>query len=328
MKVDKLPKPEAKNDYSTPMENDLDKIIWPVKAPFGFFGAKTRIAKKIIEHLPPHNCWIELFCGSAALTMAKKPAPIEILNDADDRIINFFEQLRKRPKDLCEAVALTPYAKTEYDNFFRDEHKITRFEKARRFLVANMMAINATPASRSGFSYSQSYTRGGREARVNRWYNLPERLEQVVERLRSVRVENRDGIKLLSMFRYRPATLVYVDPPYFMKRWGTYEIDANNEQFHIELLKLCRKSKCMLVISGYDNDLYNEMLTAKRGWEKIEIKAQTKNHKGKQFSRTEVLWKNANAVKALKTGRIPIRLSAKEKKVKKINPERKYGTQK
>lgn len=311
-------------DYSTPLDNDLDKIKWPVKAPFGFYGAKTRIAKKIIENIPRHNCWVELFCGSAALTMAKEPAPIEIINDADDRIINFFEQLRKKPKKLCEAVALTPYAKAEYENYFRDEHKVSKFEKARRFLVANMMAINATPASLSGFSYSQSYTRCGREARVSRWYNLPKRIEDVVERLRSVRVENRNGIELLNMFRYRPATLVYLDPPYLMKRKQTYELDANNEQFHIDLLKLCRKSKCMLLISGYDNDLYNDYLTAKRGWEKVSIKAYTKNHNGKQLSRTEVLWKNAMTAKALKTGRVPIRLSAREKRLKKINPERKY----
>jgi DNA adenine methylase len=323
MKVSPMPK--HKTDYSTPIKNDLDKIKWPVKAPFGFFGAKTRISKKIIEHIPPHNCWVELFCGSAALTMAKEPAPIEIINDVDDRIINFFEQLRKKPKELCESIALTPYARAEYENYFRDEHKIGKFEKARRFLVANMMAINATPATSSGFSYSQSYARQGREARVNRWYNLPDRMEQVVERLRSVRVENRDGIDLLSMFRYRPATLVYLDPPYLMKRWHSYEIDANNdEQFHIDLLKLCRKSKCMLLISGYDNDLYNDYLTAKRGWEKIKFKTSTKVATGKQYSRTEVLWKNTKAVKALNTQRVPIRLSDYEKTNKKINPERKY----
>lgn len=311
-------------DYSTPLENDLDKIKWPVKAPFGFYGAKTRIAKKIIKNIPPHNCWVELFCGSAALTMAKKPAPIEIINDADHRIINFFEQLRKNPKKLCESVALTPYARAEYDNFFRDEHKISKFEKARRFLVANMMAINATPASLGGFSYSQSYARGGREARVNRWYNLPKRMEDVVERLRSVRVENRCGIELLKMFRFRPATLVYLDPPYLVKRKHQYELDANVEEFHIELLKLCRKSKCMLLISSYDSELYNDYLTVNKGWEKSTINASTKNHNGLQLSRTEVLWKNAPAAKALKNKRVPIRLSAYEKKHKKINPERKY----
>ena len=86
------------------------------------------------------------------------------------------------------------------------------FEKARHLLVADMMAIDAAPASRRGFSYPQSYSRYGRKARVNGRYNLPERLAVVVERLRSVRGASRDGVELLAMSRYRPAMLVYLDP--------------------------------------------------------------------------------------------------------------------
>ena len=81
------------------------------------------------------------------------------------------------------------------------------------------MTINGVNGSQnSGFSFSQSYTRGDKEARVNRWYNLPERLAKVVERLRGVRIENRDACKIVEMFQDRPATLVYLDPPYFVKR--------------------------------------------------------------------------------------------------------------
>ena len=47
-----------------------------MKPAFGYYGAKVRIASQIINSLPPHNAWVEAFCGSAALTLAKKPAPI------------------------------------------------------------------------------------------------------------------------------------------------------------------------------------------------------------------------------------------------------------
>ena len=81
-----------------------------------------------------------------------------------------------------------------------------------------MMTVNGTvDGTRSGFSFSQSYSREEREARVNRWYNLPDRLESIVKRLRNVRIEQRDARELLRMFSDRPATLVYLDPPYFTK---------------------------------------------------------------------------------------------------------------
>jgi len=224
--------------YTTALGNDVDKLKWPVKSPFGYYGSKARIAKQIIENIPPHNAWVEVFCGSAAITLAKKPAPIEVINDIDDQIVNLFQQLRTNSKKLCEAIALTPYARSEYQKARLNETNISPLEKARRFLVATMMTVNATYANKSGFSVSHSYTRGNKEARVNRWYNLPDRLEQVIERLRSVRIENRDAKDIVLMFQNRPATVVYLDPPYFVKRDKGYTIDANDRDFHEELLEI------------------------------------------------------------------------------------------
>ena len=55
-----------------PVLDDVD-----ARAAFGYFGSKLRLAPQILSNLPPHNCWVELCCGSAALTMAKKRAYIE-----------------------------------------------------------------------------------------------------------------------------------------------------------------------------------------------------------------------------------------------------------
>ncbi len=310
--------------YVTPTHTDASIKAKPVRAPFGYYGAKQRLARRIVETLPPHNAWVEGFCGSAALTLAKKPVPIEVINDLDGQIVNLFEQLRTNSKALCEAVSLTPYAREEFETAREAEDGLHPLERARRFLVATMMTVNATYGSASsGFSFSQSYARGGKEARVNRWYNLPERLDKVVERLRGVRVENRDACELLRMIADRPATLVYLDPPYYTKRDHRYIIDANDRQFHADLLKECRKSRCMLLISGYQNDLYDEFLTPGKGWTKSEIETHTRDTTGKDYARTEVLWMNASYCKAQKTGRIPIRLTKKERQENKVNPSRK-----
>jgi len=273
--------------------------------------------------LPPHNAWVEGFCGSAALTLAKPAAPIEIINDLNNEIVNLFEQLRDRPKKLCEAVALTPYANVEFDKCRVSKGNASKIERARRFLVQTMMTVNGTvECSRTGFSFSQSYARENREARVNRWYNLPERLETIVERLRNVRVENKDARSLLKSFADRPATLVYLDPPYFTKREHGYVIDANDKEFHEELLDICVKAKCMILLSGYANGLYKRRLTTELGWKTRTIKTVTRDTAGKEYDRTEVLWVNGQFVKARENGRVPVRLSQKEKRNDKINPRR------
>jgi DNA adenine methylase len=196
-------------------------------------------------------------------------------------------------------------------------------ERARHFLISSMMAINgAFGKERGGFSYSDSYARNGREARVNRWYNLPKRISKVAERLRSVRVENKDARKLLKQYLKKPATLIYLDPPYFADRTNGYNHDANNEKFHRELLKLATRANCMIFISGYANDLYEELLTKKRGWSRKMIKATTRDSSGQIHKRTEVVWMNKHFQKAQKTNQIAIALTKKESKQKKLNPSR------
>ncbi len=299
-----------------------------VRTPFGYFGSKQRLATRIASSLPPHNAWVEAFCGSAAVTLVKKPAPIEIINDLDRQVVNFFNQLRSHPEELCKAVELTPYAREEYEITKTLDETPDDLEQARRFLIASMMTVNGAFGSNhsgqnnSGFSYSQSYSRSGVEARVSRWNSLPARLMKVVQRLKNVRVDHRDARELLKMFIDRPATLAYLDPPYLMNRSHGYKMDANEEVFHRELLHLCCRARCMVMISGYDNPLYSSILTRQKGWRRVEMETKTRDTRGKDHSRTEVLWKNRACVSAERKSCVPIRLTAEERKQNKVNPAR------
>jgi hypothetical protein len=80
----------------------------------------------------------------------------------------------------------------------------------------------------------------------------------------------------------------------------------------------------MLLISGYDNELYNDRLSARDGWKRVSIKTHTRDTRGKDYARTEILWKNKHFVKAEKTGKVPIRLTKQEIEENKINPPRKW----
>jgi DNA adenine methylase len=290
---------------------------------FGYYGAKVRLAQKIVSMLPPHNAWVEAFCGSAAVTLAKAPAPIEVINDTDGEIVNLFRQLRRDPDELCRLVALTPYAREEFRLARNSQSKhLSAMERARRFLVAAMMTVNGTSGSKhSGFSFSNSYTRSGKEARVSRWYNLPARIELVVERLRSVRVESLDALELIEDYLDRPASLLYLDPPYFTDREHGYKTDAREEVFHSQLLKLVRESDCMLLISGYDSELYRDLLDGKRGWKAVEVQVKTRATSGKDFARTEIFWMNKRFADA-KNGRVAIALTKTEENQQKVNPRR------
>jgi DNA adenine methylase len=291
---------------------------------FGYYGCKQRLSSRIVTDLPPHNAWVEASCGSAAVTLAKEPAPIEVINDLDGEIVNFFRQLRGHTTKLTRQILLTPYSRQELENSRAPVDGISDIEKARRFFVRAMMAINGSFGdAKGGFSFSNSYSRRGKEARVSRWGSTIEQLGKVAARLRNVRIENRDALKLFKDFADRPATLVYFDLPYLGDRLPGYEVDETSIEYHERLLVSAIKAKCMIFISGYENELYDTYLTENRGWDKRLIETTTRGHNGKDADRIEVIWSNKPFQRAVASGRVPIRLSAREKKLNKINPKRK-----
>ena len=290
---------------------------------FGYFGSKLRIAAKMYDKLPPHNAWVELFCGSAAMTLAKEPAPLEVINDINGEIVNFYEQLRNRGDDLLRRIELTPYARAELERARNKPIARSKVERARRFFIAAMMAVNGSFGEvKGGFSVSNSYSRNGMEARVNRWNRMPEYLLTVIDRLRRVRIERKDALTLFGEFANRPATLAYLDPPYLGDRLPGYDHDEDSEEFHEKLLKAALKAKCMVFISGYNSDLYNDLLTTGKGWRKKTMKAITKGNNGKCLDRDEVIWFNSVYREANRTKRVPIELRRKENKNRKVNPTR------
>lgn len=295
----------------------------PLRAPFGYYGAKQRLALRIVRELPPHNAWAEAFCGSAALTLAKKPAPIEVINDINGDIVNFFRQLRDHSTEMRGLLKLTPYAREEFERARLREGELSNLERARRFFVTAMMAINGCfGEAKGGFSFSNSYARRGMEARVSRWKTMPDYLGLVADRLSHVRIEKKDAIKLLSDFTNRPATLVYLDPPYLADRERGYDHDQFSEEYHERLLNAAITAKCMVFLSGYENDLYKDYLTHASGWHKRRIKTATRGHNGRDSEREEIIWYNQQYGDAVRSGRVPIHLSAEERRYKKLNPER------
>jgi len=306
------------------LKNKIDKPYKKIAPPFGYFGSKNKIAIELCKHLPPHNCWVDAFCGSSAVTLAKPAAPIEIINDINGEIVNLFRQLRNNSKKLREQIELTPYAELELLNARNNNgEEIDDLEKARQFLVKSMMAINGSFGnSKGGFSYSDSYSRNSKEARVNRWNNLPERLNKVVDRLKNIRIEQKDAKKIIQRFENRPATLIYLDPPYLGDRVNGYENEGNDYNFHLDLLNVITKSNSMIFLSGYKNELYNDLLTENNGWKIKEIDTTTQGANGISKKRTEVVWMNKHFVEALKSNQVPIVLDGKEKQNNKLNPKR------
>jgi DNA adenine methylase len=101
---------------------------------------------------------VEPYGGGASVLLRKPRSYAEVYNDLDGEIVNLFTVLRDRGEELCQKVALTPFARAEFDLSYQPVGEPV--EQARRTLVRTAAgyggnAFSPTKAARperTGFS--------------------------------------------------------------------------------------------------------------------------------------------------------------------------------
>lgn len=251
-----------------------------MKAILKYPGGKWRIAEWIISYFPEHKVYVEPYFGSGACFFKKQSLYIETINDIDGNIVNLFRVCRDYPEELAKAINLTPFSRDEFINC--NTPSDNPIEQARRTLVRYHQSFGTSNSSKNSWRNVQTYG-GPRVATM--WNCLPEIIVNCCERLKEAQIENSDALKLIERYNDEN-TLIYCDPPYLqeLRKKNMYKHEMNNEQ-HIELLKVLKTSKSKIILSGYDNDLYNSELS---GWTTAE--KQTIAQMG--LHRTEKLWMN------------------------------------
>ena len=66
--------------------------LHPMSSPIiPWMGGKRRLADRLIPLFPPHECYVEVFAGGAALYFLRpQPAPVEVLNDINGDLVNLY----------------------------------------------------------------------------------------------------------------------------------------------------------------------------------------------------------------------------------------------
>jgi DNA adenine methylase len=286
----------------------------PVKPLVPYYGGKSiRLAKIIVSKMPAHRIYCEAFGGAAGVLMAKQPSEVEIYNDLSNGMVSLFKVVRDEAlcKELIRLLELTPHARAEWKECqglvsSPAFEGLDPVEKARVVYVTLSQSFTGTMTN-GGWSF------GGVKYTSNvatHFYNSLENIAAVQKRLRTVQIECQDALTILERWD-SPDTLFYLDPPYV---WSTrsqkskgrkqYEHEMEDSQ-HRDLLDFCLKAKGMIILSGYDSELYTEAL-AGAGWyyETEEAFATSAVYtlanglKGKSpelTKRTEYLWLNPAA---------------------------------
>lgn len=259
-----------------------------------YHGGKFRMAPWITGFFPPHRCYVEPFGGAASVLLHKRRSYAEVYNDLDGDIVNFFRVLRDpaQLEQLVAACVLTPYAREEFLQAY--DHSDAPVERARRLAIRASMGFGSAGATRGGTGFRVDTRRKfGTAQQV--WARYPEHLAAIGQRFTEVLVENRPAIEIIDQHDGSD-TLIYADPPYVLSTRDPRASYANSGYYrhemrdvdHIELLQALLACRGMVAISGYDNEIYNDMLS---GWERHETKARISAGRGTAL-RMETVWLN------------------------------------
>lgn len=251
-------------------------------------GSKWRIAEWIISHFPEHKVYCEPFFGSGAVFFNKKPVYTETINDLDGNVVNLFRVCRDHPEELARLIEMTPFARDEFQACY--EKSDDPIEQARRTIVRYHQSFGTSNSSRNSWKNVQTY--GGPRC-ATMWNYLPASIMECVGRLKEAQIENIDAVELIRRYDDKN-TLIYCDPPYLqsLRKRSMYACEMDDKK-HMKLLNVLKKSRSMIVISGYDSELYNRELAC---WstDTIETTAQF------GLQRTEKIWANFEFDRQLK----------------------------
>ena len=190
--------------------------------PISYIGGKRAIANQIIATFPEHTTYVEAFAGGAQVFFHKEPSKVEVLNDLDGEMVNFFRICQQHYEELVRYLRFVLVSRKWHELLkATDPAMLTDIQRAARHLC---LLKN---------SYASLVLRMNYKCHVVQPPGLnPERLPEVIEethkRLARVQIECLPYEEILRHFD-RPATLFYLDPPYYARQ--LYRFNLTHDDF-------------------------------------------------------------------------------------------------
>jgi DNA adenine methylase len=173
-----------------------------------WIGGKRRLAKELLAELPDHTCYVEPFCGAAALFFAKEPVKVEVLNDINGDLVTLYRVVQHH---LDEFVRQFRWAVSSRQMFqwakATPPETLTDVQRAARFFYLQKQAFGSKVAGQTFGTATTS------PARLN-LLRIEEDLSAAHLRLGGVTIEHLPWDVCLQRYD-RAHTVAFMDPPYW-----------------------------------------------------------------------------------------------------------------
>jgi DNA adenine methylase len=232
----------------------------PVRSPIKWVGGKYKIRSSILATLPPsetYTCYVEVFGGAGWVLFGKEPSLVEVLNDIDGELINFYHVLRKDVDRLAMEILNYPLVSHgEFDALVAlNPAKLSKLKRAYRFFYVLMAGWGGELDNPRFQTSIKDHGKGNRL--FGAVHTLRQRLYPASERLAKVTIENRDWRDCIERYD-DPRTVMFLDPPYPGNPCN-YSFNMLEIAEHQELARRLGRTKCKWVLTSYDREDVRQM---------------------------------------------------------------------
>ena len=227
-----------------------------MNSPIKWVGSKRQLAKYIIEQIPEHICYCEPFFGGGSVYFNKQISKVEIINDYDGNVINFFEVLRDDEKALSERINNTLISRELFLKYRESNwNELKPLEKAFRFFYitkcsfGGLFRFNQQGKCNSPFAGSPSP-----KAKSSIFsQNTKKLIQEAHKRLQNTVIENDDYKAVVKRYDGLD-TFFFFDPPYDTDYSYGIKFDYD------ELLNVCKNitGKFILTLNHEMYDKFKE----------------------------------------------------------------------
>ena len=270
----------------------------PVVIPY--YGGKFQLSRELIQRIPKHTRYIEMFAGGLSMFFRKPKVEWNIVNDKDNNLVNLYITLAEDFESFCEYIEWYIKSRThhellkEYISNYKQKvnpSDIPDARRAARYYYLVKCSFNNNPQG----TFSKNSADWNTQVFINDLKVSRKYLDGVV-------VENLDFRALVDKYPPQKGDLWYLDPPYMIaSKRKDYYMHTFSENDHLDLMMLCNKinSAGSYFMVSYDDDPKVHEIYKHYNIEKIPVIYAGQTHK-RDF-KNEIVITNYNRPAVQKT---------------------------
>ena len=104
-----------------------------MKPALTYYGGKQKMTSVILPLIPEHLLYNEPFAGGAAILFAKEPSEMEVLNDTNRELINFYQVVQNDFVSLEKKIRITLHSRSLHKDarvIYENPHLFTSLDRA------------------------------------------------------------------------------------------------------------------------------------------------------------------------------------------------------